>query len=344
MGNMPTELSKRNDVALRAGVSGATVSYVFSRKRYVSPELVKRVMKAAEELNYHPDMVAASMRKRSTNTIAVITGDITSPLQMEIIRAIQESAMEEGYFVHICGGVRKLESYISNVISRKVDGVFLSVDTAIVGNESIARLLDCGISVIITSMRGYSDNRVCGIELDFQEGLRLILEHLRSLGHSKIAYISCFDEDYDCDSRLPSFYRYMKEYFGDLSPRVVTGDKSYDSTIDNGYMLAKQLMRKYNDFTAVVCTNDLMALGAMRALQESGLHIPADVSVAGMDDIMFARAAYPALTTISHRSVEYGNRIFSILKKNIDDKSIVLRERIIPELIPRESTARVRQP
>ena len=328
----------REDVAQRAGVSGATVSYVFSRKRYVSPDLVKRVMRAAEELNYQPDMVAASLRKNSSDTIAVLTDDITSPLQMEIIRAIQETAMQNGYFTHICGGVHRLESYVDNFISRKVDGVFLSVDASAVDNSHISRMLERGISVIITSLRGFSDARVCGLALDFAAGIRMLVEHLRLLGHKKIAFLSCFDDGFEFDKRLPAFRDAMREQLGENEPIAITGARPYESTIEKGYELAVRLLQSGQPFTAVMCTNDLMALGAMRALREHGLSVPEDVSVAGMDDILFARSSYPALTTISHRAQEYGRRIFDILKQNIDNKSVVLRQKITPELVVRAST------
>ena len=337
--NKRSEQCRRDDVARLAGVSGATVSYVFSRKRYVSPELVRRVMRAAEELDYHPDLLAAAVRRKSSDTIAVLTDDMASPLQIEIIRAIQESAMNSGYFTHICGGVKNLDSYVDDFICRKVDGVFLSVDPAKVNNKSIEKLLDRGISVIITSLRGFSDPRVCGLELDFGAGVSMLVEHFKDLGHSKIAFLSCFDDSYEYDKRLKSFGNNMQRLFGEANPVTVCGSPPWESTIDRGYELAKKLMSTGAEFTAVMCTNDLMALGAMRAFQESGLKVPEDVSVAGMDDILFARSSYPALTTISHRSLEYGHRIFGILKQNIDNKSVVSRERISPSLVVRESTA-----
>ena len=130
----------------------------------------------------------------------------------------------------------------------------------------------------------------------------------------------------------------MLDILGEEDPVVFCGEPPFESTIERGYELAVRLIESGKEFTAVMCTNDMMALGAMRALREHGLRIPEDVSVAGMDDILFARSAYPSLTTISHRSEEYGRRIFGILKQNIDNKSVVSREKIEPLLVVREST------
>ncbi len=337
--NNRSNLAKRNDVARLAGVSGTTVSFVYSKKRYVSPELTERVLRAAKELNYHPDMVAASMGSGRTNSIAVLTDDIVSPLQMEIVSALQEAAIDAGFFVHICGGTKKLDEYVNNIISRKVDGVFLSVSIASVDNQCIEKLLERGISVVVTSYRGFSDDRMCGLELDFTHGMQIILEYLISLRHSRIAYLSCYDEQGSGDRRLPAFKKYMKELLGEEKPLIQMGKPPYASNIEQGYQLMTELLGRTQDFTAVVCTNDLMAYGAMRALRERGIDIPGRVSVVGIDDIMFSRAFYPALTTLSHCCQEYGKRIFEILLANIEDKSCVTRDIIEPKLVIRNSTA-----
>ncbi len=330
-------MPKREDVARLAGVSGTTVSFVFSQKRYVSPDLRERVLAAAKQLNYQPDMIAATMGGSRTNSIAILTNDIVSPLQMEIIKALQESAIDAGYFVYICGGTKKLENYISHIISRKVDGVFLSVPIEAVGNDCIKMLLDRGISVLVTSSRGFCDDRLCGLELDFSDGMRQILTYLKECGHEKIAYLSCYD-NLDEDKRLPAFCGYMKELFHQTAPLVELGEPPYESTIETGDHLMKKLLARTRDFTAVVCTNDLMAFGALHVLRESGISVPHEVSVVGIDDITLSKSFYPALTTLSHRAEEYGKTIFEILRNNIENKSRVERLSIQPKLIVRNST------
>lgn len=329
--------AKREDVARLAGVSGTTVSFVFSQKRYVSPELRDRVLDAAKQLNYQPDMIAATMGGSRTNSIAILTNDIVSPLQMEIIKALQESAIDAGYFVYICGGTKKLENYISHIISRKVDGVFLSVPLEVVGNECIKMLLDRGISVLVTSSRGFCDERLCGLELDFCFGMEQILKYLKECGHEKIAYLSCYD-NLDDDKRLPAFRKFMNQMFHQQAPLIELGEPPYESTIETGEYLMKKLLSRTDDFTAVICANDLMAFGALHALHEHGLDVPRQVSVVGIDDISLSKSFYPALTTLSHRSAEYGKTIFEILRNNIENKNCVERRSIEPKLIVRNST------
>lgn len=330
-------MPKREDVARLAGVSGTTVSFVFSQKRYVSPDLQERVLAAAKELNYQPNMIAATMRGSKTKSIAVLTNDIVSPLQMEIIKALQESAIDAGYFVYICGGTKKLETYVNHIISRKVDGVFLSVPIEVVGNDCIKELLDRGISVLVTSSRGFCDDRLCGLELDFSDGMKQILTYLKQCGHEKIAYLSCYDNINE-DKRLPAFYKYMKKLFHQDSPLVELGEPPYESTVETGDHLMKKLLNRTRDFTAVISANDLMAFGALQVLRENGIEVPRAVSVVGIDDITLSKSFYPALTTLSHCSEEYGKTIFDILRKNIEDKSCVERRSILPKLIVRNST------
>jgi len=330
-------IPKREDVARLAGVSGTTVSFVFSQKRYVSPDLRERVLAAAKELNYQPNMIAATMGGSRTNSIAILTNDIVSPLQMEIIKALQESAIDAGYFVYICGGTKKLENYISHIIARKVDGVFLSVPIEAVGNDCIKNLLDRGISVLVTSSRGFCDDRLCGLELDFTDGIRQILTYLKECGHEKIAYLSCYDSFVD-DKRLPAFRKYMKEMFHQDMPLMELGKPPYESTIETGDYLMKQLLARTHDFTAVVCANDLMAFGALHVLRENGVDVPRQASVVGIDDITLSKSFYPPLTTLSHCAEEYGRTIFDILRNNIENKSCVERRSILPKLIVRNST------
>ena len=328
----------RQDVARLAGVSETSVSFVYSKKRYVSPEITERVLEAAKRLNYYPDMIAASMVRGRTNSIAVLTEDIVSPVQMQIVQAIQARAFDAGYFVYVLGGVKRLDKYLNSIISRKVDGLFLSVSPIAIDNDMLTEVLNRGTSVIVTSSRGFIDDRVCGIELDFELGMRDILDHLRDLGHSKIAYLSYCDETVG-DKRLPVFKEYMRETFGVNDAVVEMGDPPYSSDIEQGKVLCRRLLSWAVDFTALVCANDLMAYGAMLVLSEHGINVPRDVSVVGIDDISFSQATYPPLTTLSHCCDDYGSRICEILLDNISDKSKVRREVVRPKLIVRESTA-----
>ncbi len=329
----------RKDVAALAGVSEATVSFALSGKRYVSDELKNRVVNAANELGYYPDLIARAMCEKRTNSLAVLTNDLESPLQMKMIKSIEEAAMTKDFFVNICGGTMKLDRYVNNLISRHIDGVFLAGDPYAITGKHMNMLIDNNISVCLGTVSEFMDQRVCGVGMDFTEGMKLIIEHLKNLGHSKIAYLSAFDENQKGDVRLAGFVRYMKECLGQNDPMYVVGKPPYHSTVGVGYELCSELIRRKTPFTAIVCTNDMMAFGAISALQENGLTVPGDVSVVGIDDIMFAKDFYPSLTTLSHRVEYFGGMVFRALYENIQDKGKVMREIVEPELIVRSSTA-----
>ena len=327
----------RAEVAKIAGVSGPTVSYVFNKTRPVSDDVTQRVNEAAKKLNYQPDMIARSMVIKETKTIAVLTNDIGSPLQMEVVKGIQAAAQRRNYFVNICGGEEHLENYIDNFIAHRIDGVYISVVADKMLEEYINKLLDYGISVVVTSTRNNKDEKICQIEPDFFGGMETIIEYLKNLKHEKIAYISAFDYNVTLDDRrLPSFRLNMKKYFGVDDSLIMLGTYPYESTILSGYNLTKKLIDTNKEFTAVVCTNDLMAMGSIKALTENGLRVPDDISVVGFDDILFANFSNPRLTTLSSKNKEFGERVFEILFNNMKN-GIISHEIFSTELIVRDS-------
>lgn len=330
----------RKDVAELAGVSGTTVSFALSGKRYVSEDLVKKVNDAVAQLGYLPDMAAKTMRSKKTYSIAVLINDFSNPLHMQIIESIENYAMKNGYFVNICGGNTHLERYINEYISRRVDGVFIIADAETITGAHIQQLLDKNISVAFGSVNDKMNPKICGVGIDFKEGMNKIISYLKSIGHKDIAYISAHDED-QMDERLGAFYDSMKNYFGNARPIVEKGDGSSKATLQTGYALTKNLIKRTRDFTALVCMNDMMALGAISAIQDAGLKVPDDISVVGIDDITFSGEWSIGLTTLSHKAAEFGEMVFEVLQDNIVDKSVVGRKIIMPELIIRKSTKKI---
>ena len=328
----------RDDVARIARVSGPTVSYVFNGTRKVSEETRQRVLKAAEQLKYQPDMVARAMITGRTNTIGILTDDISNPLIVDMTKGIQEAAIDNGYFVHLCGGVNDYQKYIDNFISRRVDGVFVSVNKAAMSETYIWKLLDHNISVITTATRNDEDPRICRIESDFQSGMLQILHHLHGLGHYRIAYLSAFDDTYAYDCRLSAFKEQFGRLFPKQSPIIVQGKPPYASTMQTGYEMAQEILGIEPKVTAIVCTNDLMAMGAIKRLAEAGMRVPQDVSVVGIDNIFLSAYSVPALTTLDTCPRQYGRRIFHILYNNILRNEIV-NEVYETKLLVRESTA-----
>lgn len=330
----------RMDVARLANVSSATVSYVFNGGRYVSEKLRERVMCAAQELNYMPDLVARSMGAKHTNTMAMLLSDIANPFQMEIMKGVQEAAFKHNYFVNICGGEEHLSRYIDNFIARRVDGVFISVAPHNLQDEDISRLLRMNIKVTVNVERAKSMEGLSGIESDFADGMMQIMKHLTELRHRRIAYISAFDDDFAYDKRLRFFRDAAAAY---SVPAVIScGHKPYSSAPQEGYRLTGLCLDEHPEVTAMVCTNDEMAFGAIHALSDRGLRVPQDVSVVGIDNIAMSKICTPPLTTLGCDSAYLGERIFEILYDDIMNERTKI-EYVSPKLFVRGSTAPARR-
>ena len=330
----------RKDVAKLAGVSETTVSFVLSGKRYVSEDLVRKVNSAVKQLNYHPDMIAKTMRGKKTHSIAILIKDFTNPLHMQMIQSIENSAMNSGYFVNICGGNMFLDRYVNEFISRRVDGVFVIANAENLMSENICLMLDNGISLAFGSFDSILDDRICGIAIDFVKGMEDIVLYLKENGHSKIAYFSLYESRKN-DLRLDGFRQAMVKHFGNSDPVTFSYNGKDESSMRVGYRLAEQFISDGNDCTAVVCMNDMVAMGVITAFKDHGISVPQDISVVGIDDISFAGEYAGGLTTLSHKADLFGKTVFEVLKNNILDKTNVGRVVIEPELIVRTTTRKI---
>ncbi len=329
----------RKDVAICAGVSETTVSFVLSGKRYVSEDLVRKVNNAVKQLGYYPDRAAKIMKSERSNLIAVLISDLTNPLYMQIIESIENHAMKNGYFVNICGGREYLGRYVSEFISRRVDGVFIAANAETMQYEYIEELLKHNITVVFGTVNDEMDKRICGVGIDFIYGMEQIICYLKELGHTDIAYLSQMS-DLEVDERTIGFYKAMERHFGNKNPIVKNGTSEAKVTVHSGYVLTKELLKERRDFTALVCLNDLMAFGAMNAIRDEGLRVPEDISVVGIDDINFAEEWSTRLTTLSHKTEHFGECVFEVMRENIENKENVGRKIIQPELVIRKSTAK----
>ncbi len=334
----PRRKVTRVDVARRAGVSEATVSYVLSKKRHVSAELTERVNQAVRELDYIPDMIASSMVVKKSRTIGILTEDIANPLYITVFKGIQRAADRRGYFVNICNGTGNSGHIMKDFIRRKMDGVFIVMVTDTI-NSYLKRLCDRGISVVYNMVPGLCDDRICGIDLDMKDGMRQIMTYLAGLGHKKIVYLSAFDRAYVQDERLQGFWEAAGE-LGLDEAWVDEGKPPYPSTVESGAAQTEALLKRGRPFTAMVCTNDLMAYGAMQTLRKRGLRVPEEVSVVGIDNIFYSPLTTPPLTTLDHGGEGYGERLFEILYENMTSGA-VRREYYPTRLIIRESCAKI---
>lgn len=333
--------AKRVDVARIAGVSVATVSYVLNGTKRVSPEVERRVLEASESLRYTPNRIAQSLAGNRTHTIALMTDDITNTYQLEVIKGLQAEALKNDYIVYVFDASGDLPKYIDHIISRRVDGIFCVIAPNVLPDEKLKELRDAGISVLADFARSTHLPDISYIASDMYGGFEQIVRHLVELGHTKIGYLSAFDEACYYDMRLSAFKTAMRKVLDDNMPIIEYGHEPYRTTSTFGEELMTSMLRRFPEMTAVICTNDMMAIGALRAAASAGLRVPEDLSVVGIDNILQSETSTPRLTTLSQCGKEYGERVFHILYNEIQNGGT--GKFIEPmKLIVRETTAKVR--
>lgn len=308
----------RSDVAKLAGVSTATVSYVLNGSRSMSDKTKKIVMDAVKQLNYKPDMIARSMTKNETMQLSLMINDITNPFYSEIAVGFETAAIEKGYFVNICTGYKDINNYLDNYIARRIDGVFVVAVPHKFDLNKLYDLTENGIKVVVSGNTEVDLKRVSSVENDYAAGMGDAVAHLCQLGHKRIAYLSGLSRKHKFDGKIEGYLAAMERHGLDCGEELLfEGKAPYSTKVEDGYAGAGEMIASGKEFSAVICTNDVMAMGAVSAFEDAGLRVPSDVSVMGFDDILFARAWRPAITTMAVSKYEIGRKAFELLYTNI---------------------------
>lgn len=333
-----SELSTIRDVAVRAGVSVATVSAVINSSRPVSEHLRQRVLTAIEELNYQPNHFARALSTNKSHTIAGLVPSIANPFFPQILKSVEEVAFRHSYSVVICntdGNVEKARLYQQMLRSQRVAGVFLTLTWDLARPEVIQPFLDANIPVV-----GLAGARtVEGIDMithDDQWGGHEMTDVLLRLGHRRIAFIGVKESE-TTTCRLKGFIAAHEEFGVQVCDDLIQLGNRFDE--NEGYALTKRLLEKEAEFTALVAYNDVMAQGALTALDESEIRVPHDVSVVGYDDTI-ARFTRPTLSSVAIPKDEMGHLAAEMLLERINgSKERPKRVMLRPTLIVRESVA-----
>ena len=293
---LPLPAATISDVAARAGVSTATVSRVLAGVSRGRPRTRARVLEAAEALDYRPSGVARSLKRRTTQMLGLVITDITNPFFPELVRAVEDGAQASGYALLLGNSVadpaREL-AYLELLAGRRVDGLIIAAaDIAERHAEWLART-----ALPIVLVNGEStDGRHAAALSDNHGGGRLGAEHLLGLGHRRLGLISVAEPDHAARDRADGIRDALTA--AGLDPaalEVAVGARH----VSGGEAAMATLLARVDPPTAVLCHNDVMAIGALRAARAAGLRVPDDVSVVGFDDIDLAAYAEPPLTTIA---------------------------------------------
>jgi LacI family transcriptional regulator len=328
-------MSTIHDVARVAGVSIATVSATINQTAYVSPALQERVREAIAEVGYHPDAIARSLKTRTTKTIGLVISDISNPFFTALIRAIEDVANAAGYTLILCNTderIEKEQAYLRLLRSRRVDGVILAPAGSAEDYGDFKALVAAPAVFIDRRVPASADSVV----VDNVQGARDAIRYLVSLGHRRIGLIAGLPKISTSKERLAGYHQALEEACIPVDPTLL---KVGYSRLEGGHEAALELLALSHRPTAIFATNNLMAIGLMRAVAERGILCPADISVACFDDFDWASVFHPRLTTVAQPTYEMGKRAAELLLGRLRGGGDEGRQELIlaPTLVIRNS-------
>jgi DNA-binding LacI/PurR family transcriptional regulator len=325
------------EVARRAGVSIATVSRVVTNSAFVEPQTREKVEKAIKELKYVPNLLAKGMKEKSGGFICLVIEEISHEYFSSVINSIEASVSSRGYTLILVNTTFREEQrgdeIIGRLLGRKVDGIIVMSSTQLLG-----KMIATGIPLVMMN----SFHEECHAQTvrvdDYRAGV-LAGEHLADLGHRNLFCVTG-GSGANSSQRLSGF----RDALG-LRGVTLTEDRIFEGNFeyDSGMAAMRYIMEKGIDVSGIWAQNDLMAIGAMSELSRSGIRVPDQISLLGMDDSPIAQFSYPRLTTLRQPVLEMAVKTVEILldlrkgKKVQDGKDVVFP----PELIVRESTRRL---
>ena len=336
------------DVARLANVSITTASRVLNGSPHpVSADKRSRVLQAAQSLNYSPSALAKAMVTGFSHIVGVIVGDATDPYFAQIVRGVEDMARTRGYLVIVCNSDRDPPveiSYLNALNDYRVDGVIFAG-----GGLNDEQYLAAMSKVL----KNFEDrNAVClslgkhlfpsyPVIVDNKQIVHSAVDYLISLDHERIAYISGPELLTTTELRLAGYREALHEHKINLDESLILRG---NYRVDSGYQAAERVHAMVERPTAILASNDLMAIGCMSRLKELNYHVPNDISVMGIDDIPFAQIVDPALTTIALPMYELGKLGMESLVKLHEGDALDKNGIVLPhKLIIRKSTGQPRR-
>ena len=302
------------DIARACGYSVSTVSIVLSEaplSQNVAPSTREQIRKMARELGYHPDAYARSLRRRRSQTIAVLAYDLSDPFCIPIVHGIQAGLQPANYLPLLvdANAQRKLfDSYLKMILERRAEGVIVIASWIFQETNLLEDIEKNQVPIVILG-RDLTNRNVNSLLVDNEAGGALAFHHLTGLGHKRIAIIRGPEELFDTEPRWAGVQRAAAEAGIAIDSKLIFQLPNLTdptSGFEGGLQISKELLASGRSFTAVLAFDDLTALGVVRGLNDAGLKVPDDVSVVGFDDVLPAAVSTPGITTIHQPLKEMG--------------------------------------
>jgi DNA-binding LacI/PurR family transcriptional regulator len=325
------------EIARKARVSTATVSRAINRVPTVDPQLAKRVWKVVDELGYFPNTQARALVSGRSRIMGLIVSEITNPFFPEIVQTFEHLAVENNYEILLTSTVhdpKRMETSVRRMVERRVDGV--AILTFGMEESLLDHLRFRKVPLVFVDV-GPDTPGISNIRINYQHGIRQAVQHLAALQHTRIAFVAGPPDLRSALARRDAFQVAMKEI--GLSPEMMaTGDH----TMEGGMRALGELWSRRERPTAVLCSNDMTAIGVMRQAYEQGIAVPNALSVIGFDDIRLAQFMIPPLTTVQMSQKEIAQIAFRALLAELQREELSeqrVEYELNTQLILRRSTA-----
>lgn len=324
----------RNDVARHAGVSVAVVSYVINNKPNVKESTRQKVMQAIEELGYKPNLTARSLRTKKTNQLGVLVNNLGDPFETGILLGLERKARTNDQFLFIQTYHREEEEQLKNIFMGRTDGILLMGQS--LQPETISYFTKTGVPIYSITKPVKEHLSVHSVDIDWYAAMVRLIRHLRDFGHTHIGFMANEMQERHHHVRYLGFLKAMEDAGLPFSEEhLIYGRGTLESAYD--VMKKRLALEKELPFTAMICANDLMAVGVLSACRDDGIDVPGQLSVAGCEDILMASHTLPALTTIHYPRPEIGSIAVEMLLQKINGEQPI-HCTVSGELSVRQST------
>src|SRR5947207_8159617 len=303
------------EIAKRAKVSTATVSRAINRVPTVDPQLAKRVWKIVDELGYYPNTQARALVSGRSRIFGLIVSEITNPFFPEIVQSFEDIAVQHNYEILLTSTVhdpKRMETSVRRMIERRVDGV--AILTFGMEDSLFDDLRFRKVPLVFVDV-GPHVPRVSNIKIDYQHGIRQAVQHLAAMRHERIAFVAGPRELRSAATRKAAFTESLAESGVISDPDLIIEG---DHTMEGGMKALADLAGRADRPTAIMCSNDMTAIGVMREAFDRGISIPQELSVIGFDDVRLAQFVIPPLTTIQMSQSQIARLAFKALISEVE--------------------------
>ncbi len=307
----------------------------------VDPATAKRVLKAIDELKYYPDVHARSLVSGKSNILGLIVSDITNPFFPELVKGFEDVVVQHGYEVLVSStnyDPERMALSVRRMLERQVEGV--AIMTSEMDDHLVEQLVSRRVPTVFLDV-GTPGEGISNIVVDYAHGINEAVQHLADLGHRKIGFVSGPETLASARTRRSAFLKSLEDHgFGQNDEWIRQGNHK----VSGGVVAMNELLQLAERPTAVLASNDLMAIGMMSAIRKAGLSVPKDMSVVGFDDIWLAEFTEPPLTTVQFPRIQVAEQACRALMSDLrmlPAEERVHEYRVETHLIIRESTAQI---